>query len=55
MANGFDNCGPGRAAAGRGLLVALLIVLPLYIFGTFGHDLWRPAEAREAGIAREMI
>ncbi len=39
----------------RGLGLALLIALPLYIFGTFGHDLWRPAEAREAGIAREMI
>ncbi len=40
---------------GRGLLIALLIALPLYLFCTFGHDLWRPAEAREAGIAREMI
>ncbi len=40
---------------GRGLMVALLIALPLYLFCTFGHDLWRPAEAREAGIAREMI
>jgi 4-amino-4-deoxy-L-arabinose transferase-like glycosyltransferase len=39
----------------RGLGLALLIALPLYIFGTFNHDLWRPAEAREAGIAREMI
>ncbi|MBU4428978.1 MAG: glycosyltransferase family 39 protein, partial [Verrucomicrobia bacterium] len=39
----------------RGLVLALLIALPLYLFGTFGHDLWRPAEAREAGIAREMI
>ncbi len=40
---------------GRHLLLALLIALPLYLMGTFGHDLWRPAEAREAGIAREMI
>ncbi len=39
----------------RGLGLALLIALPLYALGTFGHDLWRPAEAREAGIAREMI
>lgn len=39
----------------RHLIATLIIVLPLYIWGTFGHDLWRPAEAREAGIAREMI
>jgi len=39
----------------RYLIAALIIVLPLYILGTFGHDLWRPTEAREAGIAREMI
>lgn len=39
----------------RYLIAALIIVLPLYIWGTFGHDLWRPAEPREAGIAREMI
>ncbi|MCX6991688.1 MAG: glycosyltransferase family 39 protein [Kiritimatiellaeota bacterium] len=39
----------------RYLIAALIIVLPLYIWGTFGHDLWRPTEAREAGIAREMI
>jgi|GEM_PF-4441767 len=39
----------------RYLIMALIIVLPLYIWGTFGHDLWRPTEAREAGIAREMI
>lgn len=39
----------------RHLIAALIVVLPLYIWGTFDHDLWRPAEAREAGIAREMI
>ncbi|MFH1477774.1 MAG: glycosyltransferase family 39 protein [Verrucomicrobiota bacterium] len=39
----------------RYLIAALIIVLPIYIWGTFGHDLWRPTEAREAGIAREMI
>ncbi len=39
----------------RGIWGALLVAAPLYIFGTFNHDLWRPAEAREAGIAREMI
>lgn len=33
----------------------LLVIVPLYVCGTFKHDLWRPAEAREAGIAREMI
>lgn len=55
MAGDSENCSAGRVPAGRGLLVALLVAMPLYIFGTFGHDLWRPAEAREAGIAREMI
>lgn len=39
----------------RSFLIALLIALPLYLFSTFTHDLWRPAEAREAGIARDMI
>lgn len=39
----------------RYLIAAFIIVLPLYICGTFGHDLWKPAEAREAGISREMI
>ena len=39
----------------RSLFIALLISLPLYLFSTFNHDLWRPAETREAGIARDMI
>jgi 4-amino-4-deoxy-L-arabinose transferase-like glycosyltransferase len=52
--------GPLHAAADprpawRPLAAILLLVAPLYVFGTFNHDLWRPAEAREAGIAREMI
>lgn len=37
------------------LLAALLAAGPLYLFGTFSHDLWRPAEAREAGIAWKML
>ncbi len=37
------------------LLAALLAVGPLYLCGTFNHDLWRPAEAREAGIAWQML
>jgi len=39
----------------KGFLLALLVGGALYLFSTFHHDLWRPAEAREAGIAREMI
>ncbi len=39
----------------KACLVALAIAAPLYVFCVFHHDLWRPAEAREAGIAREMI
>lgn len=42
-------------SVGREFLIALFIAAPLYLCGTFNHDLWRPAEAREAGIAREMI
>ncbi len=37
------------------LLAALLVAGPLYLCGTFNHDLWRPAEAREAGIACKML
>lgn len=51
----MDSVEQQRSGGLRGLGLALLIALPLYAFGTFGHDLWRPAEAREAGIAREMI
>ncbi len=40
---------------GRALAWALAFVVPCYLLVLFGHDLWRPAEAREAGIAREMI
>ena len=39
----------------RPFAIILLLVMPLFLFGTFNHDLWRPAEAREAGIAVEMI
>ncbi len=39
----------------RGIWGALLVAAPLYVCSVFNHDLWRPAEAREAGIAREMI
>lgn len=36
-------------------LAGWLVALPLCIFCLFNHDLWRPAEVREAAIAREMI
>lgn len=34
---------------------ALAFIVPAYFLMLFGHDLWRPAETREAGIARVMI
>lgn len=37
------------------ILTALLVSGSLYFFGTFNHDLWRPAEPREAGIACKML
>ena len=36
-------------------LAGWLVALPLCMFCLFNHDLWRPAEARESAIAREMI
>lgn len=36
-------------------LAGMVVALPLCACGLFGHDLWRPAEVREAAIAREMI
>ena len=43
------------SAGWRPFVAIILLVMPLFLFGTFNHDLWRPAEAREAGIAVEMI
>ena len=39
----------------KAALAGWLVALPLCIFCLFNHDLWRPAEARESAIAREMI
>ncbi len=39
----------------RALFLALAFIVPAYFGMLFGHDLWRPAETREAGIARVMI
>lgn len=36
-------------------LAGWLVAVPLCVFCLFRHDVWRPAEAREAAIAREMI
>ena len=39
----------------RACIWTLLFIVPAYLLLLFGHDLWRPAETREAGIARVMI
>lgn len=39
----------------RAFFLALAFIVPAYFLMLFGHDLWRPAETREAGIARVMI
>jgi len=39
----------------RACVWALAFIVPAYLLILFGHDLWRPAETREAGIARVMI
>ncbi len=46
---------PGIWLEWKAWLLALAVAGPLYLFGMFNHDLWRPAEAREAGIACAMI
>ena len=43
------------AKSWRAGLAGWLVALPLCIFCLFNHDLWRPAEAREAAIARETL
>jgi 4-amino-4-deoxy-L-arabinose transferase-like glycosyltransferase len=35
--------------------LALALAVPISAFSLFRHDLWRPAEAREAGIACDML
>ena len=39
----------------RACMWALVFIVPAYLLMLFGHDLWRPAETREAGIARVTI
>lgn len=45
----------GKSKWWKPALAGWLVALPLCIFCLFNHDVWRPAEAREAAIAREMI
>ncbi len=46
---------PNPLSMRRACILTLAFIVPVYILMLFGHDLWRPAETREAGIARVMI